>query len=362
MSGPEPPQYTKYRARPRLLRRAPRDWRERPDGQQPRAHDGPGVPRTRRRRLLPGGPITVGRVVKWLALALAGWLVLSIVLFLVSAQIEQGRVSDETSAALAGGGLPITSPTTILVLGSDQRPKGSKEPGASTTGPSRSDSILLLRVGGGENSRLSIARDTLVDVPGQGRSKINAAYAYGGAALAITTISDYLDTPINHVIEVSFDDFPDLVDAMGGIDYKGGCVVARVNGGYRNGGVTVRIRAGQEKHLNGKQALALARTRKNLCNAAEDDLSRARRQQQILSAVKGRLVSPGAFIRLPWVSWKAPQAIRSDMGGAQLLGLFGAVATSKSPPTRILGDVQADGSVGISEAEKQAEVRRFLKG
>ena len=67
---------------------------------------------------------------------------------------------------------------------------------------------------------------------------------------------------------MSFDDFPDLIDAMGGIDYKGGCVVAKVNGGYANGGVTIRIRAGEEKHLNGKQALALARVRKNDCNRA----------------------------------------------------------------------------------------------
>src|SRR5207237_1138804 len=79
-----------------------------------------------------------------------------------------------------------------LVLGSDQRPKGTHEGGASTSGPSRSDSILLMRVGGGHAGRLSIPRDTVVDIPGHGRNKINAAYAFGGAALAIKSVEQLL--------------------------------------------------------------------------------------------------------------------------------------------------------------------------
>jgi LCP family protein required for cell wall assembly len=105
----------------------------------------------------------------------------------------------------------------------------------------------------------------MVDIPGAGRQKINAAYAIGGAPLAVRTISQYLGTDVNHLIEVSFADFPGLIDAMGGINYKGGCVVAKVNGGYKNGGVTLSIKAGEKEHLNGKQALALARVRKNAC-------------------------------------------------------------------------------------------------
>ena len=91
-------------------------------------------------------------------------------------------------------------------------------------------------------------------------------------------------------------------------------MVSRINGGSKNGGYTLRLHRG-ENHLDGKQALALARTRKNECNPAENDLSRARRQQKILSAIKSRLVSPSTFIRLPLVSWQAPKAIRSDMAG-----------------------------------------------
>jgi LCP family protein required for cell wall assembly len=294
-----------------------------------------------------------------------GWIVLSLALFLISAQIQQGDLSGKV--ALGGAGFPLTSPNTILVLGSDQRPKGSKEPGASTSGPSRSDSIMLMRVGGGKNARLSIPRDTVVDIPGHGRNKINAAYAFGGPALAVQTIEQYLGIKVNHLIEVNFQNFPQLIDAMGGIDYTGGCVVSRISGGFKNGGFTLRLKKGTT-HINGKQALALARTRHNDCNKRESDLTRARRQQKILSAMKSRLLSPAAFPRLPFIAWNAPKALKSDMSGPTLLGLFGALGTTSSPPTRILrpdGFESAPGGgagLHVSDSEKQREVSRFLRG
>jgi hypothetical protein len=67
-------------------------------------------------------------------------------------------------------------------------------------------------------------------------------------------------------------------------------------------------------------------------------------------------------VRLPFVSWQAPKAIRSDMAGPDLLGLFGAIATGGSPPTRVLkGDLSGNG-LRVSDAVKRREVRRFLEG
>jgi LCP family protein required for cell wall assembly len=290
-------------------------------------------------------------------LAVAGWLALSLVLFLVSAQLQQSKVDGATGNVLESAGPMPFAANTILVLGSDARTRGTHEPGASIGGPSRSDSIMLMRIGGGHNSRLSIARDTVVDIPGHGLSKINAAYAYGGAPLAIDTIRRYLGIPINHIVQVSFDNFPSLIDAMGGIGYQGGCVVSRINGGSRNGGYTLRLRAGKS-HIDGKQALALARTRKNECNHRETDLTRAHRQQKIFAAMKSRLLSPAAFPRLPMISWDAPKAIDSDMAGPSLLGLFGALAAGGTPTTQVLGTLSGQ----VSVAQKQAAVRRFLDG
>jgi LCP family protein required for cell wall assembly len=374
------PRYRVYRSKPRGLRErlrgedagleqlhgAPGEARGRPsEAGQAGGAGGPAQPRPRfgrrRRRLTPG------RVVKWLALAVAGWLLLSLALFLLSAQIEQSKVSDGARAALKPAGFPLTSANTILILGSDARPQGSKEPGANPGGPSRSDTIMLWRVGGGHAARLSIPRDTVVDIPGHGRAKINAAYAYGGAALSIRTIEQYLGIPVNHLIEVSFENFPKLIDALGGVDVTTGRVCSDINGGTRNGGVTLRLGRGAH-HLDGKQALALARTRKNGCNPAENDLTRAKRQQQILSGMKDQLTSPTTFFRLPWISWYAPKAMHTDMGGPTLLGFFASAATSGSPPVQVLGPVtyvtlpDGESALQVSDADRQAAVRTFLAG
>jgi len=258
----------------------------------------------------------------------------------------------------------VLSPQTTLILGSDQRTKGTKEPGASTSGPSRSDSILLVRTGGGHSAKLSIPRDTIVDIPGHGRDKINAAYAFGGAALTVQTIKQFLGIKIDHVFEVNFANFPALVDSMGGISYTGGCVVSRINGGAKNGGVTLRLRKGTT-HINGKQALALVRTRKNACNPRENDLTRARRQQKVISAMKSRVFSFNGFIRLPFISWNAPKTLKTDMRGPSLLGYAFGTALSGSPPTRVLPvKPQPGGGTGleISDADKQRAVQRFLQG
>jgi LCP family protein required for cell wall assembly len=288
-------------------------------------------------------------------------------LFLVSSHFNRTAPPADLAATLDSAGYPLTSANNILVLGSDRRPKDSKEPGANTSGPSRSDTIMLIRTGGGHAARLSIPRDTVVEIPGHGLQKINAAYAFGGPALSISVIERYLGIPINHLVEVNFENFPELIDAMGGVDYSGGCVISEISGGFRNGGYTLRLSKGTHR-LNGKQALALARTRKNLCAPGETDLQRAEHQQALFQDMKSQLLSFSSFARLPLIAWNAPPAIISDMSGPTLLGLFGALAVSGTPPTRLLhpsGTVAlADGEVGlsVSESERRAAAARFLAG
>ena len=364
--------YTTYKARPRFLQGRDDDGLDPRDGERPEYE----VHGRRRRFRLPrfrrggGGAarkLTLGRIVRYLAFAALAWVLLSAVLFLVSAQIQESKISSAAEQRLSGGGYTLTSPNTVLVLGSDARPKGSKEAGANFIGsPSRSDSIMLMRVGGGKNATLSIPRDTVVDIPGHGRDKINAAYAIGGPALTIQTIKQYLGIKVDHVFLVNFANFPDLIDAMGGVDYTGGCVVSRINGGSKNGGFTLRLKKGTT-HIDGREALALARTRKNACNPREDDRTRARRQQKILAAMKSRVFSLGGFIRLPWISWNVPKSVQSDMGGPRLLGYALGLATGGNAPTEVLKpsgfETLPDGGAGldVSHAEKQAAVQRFLR-
>jgi LCP family protein required for cell wall assembly len=370
----EKPKYKVYRSRPRLLRRredGSGDLEElrRADGPPPPEYDVHGGRRGPRLPQLPRGQrarrLSPGRIVKWLLIALAGWLVLSAALFMLSAQIQRGDLAGKVGEQLDPGPYPLTGANTILVLGSDARTEGLAEPGSG--GPSRADSIMLLRIGGGANASLSIPRDTVVDIPGHGSDKINAAYALGGPALATQTVKAFLGIEVNHVVEVSFENFPQLVDALGGVTYKGGCVHSKINGGRRNGGTTLRLKRG-ETEIDGRQALALARTRKNLCNPSEDDLTRARRQQQLVAAMKDKVTSFETFIRLPWVSWAAPRAVRSDMAGPTLLGVVGASMTGGAGKQRVLkpsgGTTLADGGAGLTvdDATKQDEVERFLRG
>src|SRR4051812_30766628 len=156
MADDDKPNYTLYRSKPRWFRRRDddaglRDMQEAP----PRDYE-EAPPRRRRfpwpRRRHPGRRIGVWRVVRWLLTALVAWLAISLVLFLISAQIESAKVSADADAELGGAGYPLTAPNTILVLGSDARTKDSKEPGANKIGQaSRSDAIPLLRLGGGQN-------------------------------------------------------------------------------------------------------------------------------------------------------------------------------------------------------------------
>ncbi len=294
-------------------------------------------------------------MIKYLLILIVGWLVLSLALFIISAQNQQGNLPQSAVAALTPGGNMLTSTDTILILGTDQRPRtgpGSKEPGSNyNDAGSRSDTIMLWRIGGGTSRRLSIPRDTVASIPGQGDTKINAAYAFGGPALAIKTVERFTGIPINHVIVVNLAAFPQFIDAIGGIDVTTGRVCSDISGGTKNGGFSLYLSPGAH-HLDGLQALTYARTRDNKCNPAESDLTRVQHQQEILNAIKGKLFSPWTFFRLPFASWAAPKVLRTDMGGPTLLTLFMASELGGSAPVQVLKPTGqttlADGSSALT--------------
>jgi len=341
-AGPEERPYKVYRSVPKGLLARLRGEEELTEPRRGR-DDGPGGPEGPGGRPggVPGRPWWrrrwgVRRVLKYLVVAIVAWLVLSLVLFLVSAQVQSGSVPNSVSAALSPGGNMLTSTDTVLVIGTDQRPKGSKEPGAFAGGI-RSDTMMLWRIGGGTSRRLSIPRDTAVPIPGYGVTKINAAYSFGGPALAIKTVENLTGVKINHIIIVNLANFPKFIDSIGGVTVQTGRICSTISGGVKKGGFSLFLRPGTH-HLTGIQALTLARTRENACNAASNDLTREAYQQKILNAIKSRLLSPGIFFHLPWASWDAPKAVRTDMGGVTLMTLFVAAEIGGSAPTQILQD------------------------
>ncbi len=354
------PQYTRYRSVRRLFSGERAGVLPDPHEIRHGAEEQPKPGRKRRR-------VTPKRVIVAILGVIVGWIVLSAVLFLISSHFERTPLPTNVKAVLDPSGFPLTSANNILVLGSDRRPKNSKEPGAETTGYGRSDTIMLIRTGGGHAARLSIPRDTVVDIPGHGLEKINAAHEYGGPEESVSVIKHWLGIPINHVVEVNFENFPQLIDAMGGVTYKGGCVHSLLDGGSANGGFTLRLPAGTH-HIDGEEALALARTRENLCAPAQDDINREEHQQALFSAMRNQLLTVGSFLRLPLISWDAPPAIMSDMSGVELLGMFTALALTGTPPTRVMkptGSITLpDGGDGltISPQAREHYVAQFMAG
>jgi LCP family protein required for cell wall assembly len=341
------PEYTLYRSRKGPFSRFKRTE---PGGLDDlRRERRPAPKRTRK-------PISVGRVVKWVLIAVAAWVVLSGVIFLLSAQLAE-HSSDQAEAALTRSG-SLLSGSNILVLGSDARPPDSKEPGAG--GPARSDSMILMHVGFGSVRKVSILRDSQANIPGHGVQKINAAYALGGAGLAIQTVEQFMGNglKINHVLEINFENFPKLIDAMGGITvHLNRCIHSNSFGGR------VLILHRGDQHLTGHQALQFSRVRENKCAPNEDDRARARRQQQVLSAIRSRAVSPASFVRLPWIAWAAPRTVRSDMRGPGLSTLFLDLITGGGGKTKVLLPSGSNGTqLLVSDASKQRAVDYLENG
>jgi LCP family protein required for cell wall assembly len=170
-------------------------------------------------------------------------------------------------------------PQTILILGSDKRPKG-QEIGA------RSDTTILLRVAADKITVLSIPRDLKVNIPGHGIDKFNAAYSYGGPKLTLKVVKQLtgLDN-INHVVNVDFTGFADAVNSIG-------CVYVDVDHHYYHSNVglapidqyaEIDIPAGYQR-MCGLNALQYVRYRHD-----DNDLVRSARQQNFLREARQEL-------------------------------------------------------------------------
>ena len=371
----EGPGYTVYKAR--------RGFKRTGDGPslRERLGRGGGTPRA------PGEKPTWRKVLRWALIAAGVWLLISIVAFVVSAQIQKSKLNDQAAAELGGFPLLIADGQNILVIGTDARPEGSNEAGAETKPkcleaaahgdpppsdclPSRADTLMVVHAGGGSFDKVSIPRDTLASIPGQGDQRINAAYAFGGAALQIRTVEDFLGIDINHVVILDFAGFADFIDSIGGVTVSlPEKIKSEINGGSKNGGVTLKLDRG-ENHLNGDQALALARTRENLAHTDEaagyNDTDRARTQQLILAGIKNQLTSPWRapinFIKGPWIAWNAPKAMVSDMGGFVLPQVALSAAIGGDSGTKVLNPSgsTASGELIIPAKQCRNAVRHLL--
>ncbi len=221
-------------------------------------------------------------------------LVLVWILFLVLVPIwAWSRI--EKVAAEPGGNRPADSGgTTFLLVGSDSRQGLTKQQkgdlGTGSAAGQRTDTILMLHVpdSGGPNLLLSIPRDSFVDIPGHGKNKINAAYAFGGPKLLVQTVEQATDVRIDDYIEIGFTGFVDIVDAVGGIEVCPKTAVNDPKAGH------LRMRRGCQE-VDGHTALSYSRSRAFPLG----DITRTEHQREVITQV-GKKAASWSTIVLPW--------------------------------------------------------------
>jgi LCP family protein required for cell wall assembly len=222
-------------------------------------------------------------------LLLVAWLV-----YLVAVPLWAWSNIEKVDADPAGA-RPAEQPgTTYLLVGSDSR-KGlsaaeNKRLGTGGVGDvgQRTDTIMLLHTGNGPSLLLSIPRDSIVPIPGHGTTKINAAFAYGGARLLVKTLEQDTGLRIDHYVEIGFGGFVNSVDAVGGIQI---CPTKRMVDRRAN----LNIKKGCQ-HVDGITALGYARSRHT---SAIGDIDRARHQREVVSAIGAKVKSPWTILN-PW--------------------------------------------------------------
>ena len=219
---------------------------------------------------------------------------------------QPGPISSSTSSSTSST-TSTTSPASpsgmnIVILGSDRR-----ESEGSSLG--RSDTIILMHVDPKKNflSILSVPRDLRVEVPGHGLQKINAAYAYGGAALVIRTIQKELGVDLDHYIEVDFSAFEEITDKLGG-------VYVDVDRTYDDG--KIQLSPGYQL-LDGLNALRFVRTRHD----TNIDFGRMERQQRFLSALREQAMGWNLPLKLPSLIKALFGNVDTDLSANQILSL-----------------------------------------
>lgn len=294
----------------------------------------------------------IGRII---LLVLLAWIV-----FLVAVPLWAWSTIDKVDIEPSGARPDEQPGTTYLLVGSDSRKGLSKKEnkrlgtgGVDDVGQ-RTDTIMLLHTGDGPSMLLSIPRDSIVEIPGRGSSKINSAFAFGGPKLLVKTIEQNTGVRVDHYVEIGFGGFVNSVDAVGGIDI---CPTKRMVDPLAN----LRIKKGCQE-VDGVTALGYARSRHV---SQYGDIDRARHQREVVSAIGSEVKSPWTFIN-PWRYFRVNDAATSSLRVSKGSGPL-ALANFGLAMTRVNGKSGLTCSMPIADQaihwdkERALELLKYLK-
>lgn len=197
------------------------------------------------------------------------------------------KMNYEKTDDIIEGSMKEDGVINVLLIGNDSRENGED---------GRSDAMILISISSKTKKiyMTSLLRDMYVEIPGHGGNRLNAAYAYGGAALLCETIEQNFGIEVNRYALVNFQAFANLVDAVGGVDLELTNEEVQWVNAYLN---EYNLLEGREittdyldtslsgmLHLNGPQALAYCRNR-----YIGTDFGRTERQRKVLGAVMKKL-------------------------------------------------------------------------
>jgi LCP family protein required for cell wall assembly len=265
-------------------------------------------------------PAAIKRRRKRLAIAIAtvvGVLVLGTAVFAfayirnIGDRINAVTNADPSLAKLLQDGQvsPPGDPFYMVLMGSDTRKGQSQQ---------RSDSLMVARVDP-KNKKIqiiSIPRDSRVNIPGYGIQKINAAIVWGGPSLAIQTVKQLTGLPISHYVNLNFNGFRDVVDAIGGvwIDVPQDIYDTQASA---YGKAYATVKKGYQK-LDGRHALTFVRTRHTL---ADGDFGRMRNQQAFIKALASQALTLSNMFKASAIIEAIASNLDTDLTPAQMADL-----------------------------------------
>ena len=230
---------------------------------------------------------------------------------IISKALDSIKIEDGTPHPLE---YRLSRPVNILVMGVDAVPEAV--PNSPETFNGRSDTLLLLRLDPTDKSAnlLSIPRDTQVELPGIGLTKISEANARGGSGLVENLLTSTLkNLPIERHVRISTGAFRELVDLLGGID-----IFVPHPMSYMDKTQQLKIDLAQGwQTLNPEQAEEFARFR----NDGLGDIGRIQRQQALIKAIWNRLSSPFVLARLPKIIRVMQKYVDTNLSFEEILTL-----------------------------------------
>lgn len=268
-------------------------------------------------------PVTLRGLVIRLLLGISAFFILLVIAALLvamsptlSRSITALFMQDQRDALTWNG----TDPVRMVIAGLDDRPGQNQSP--------HTDTMMVLSIDPRTDSvhMLSIPRDLWVNIPGYGFDRVNDAYRLGGTKLLLKTAEGITNTPIPYYAIVKFTGFQKVIDTLGGvtIDVKHAINDPTYPAPVGYGFAPLHIRAGVQ-HMDGKLALEYVRTRHD---DPLGDLGRNQRQQQLLSAIKSQVITPGNIFKLPLILGSVRQAISTNFPYTNLTFLARVVMTT----------------------------------